>query len=67
MMNLYLTKVSEDSEREQAGKLYARLTYKQSMNIQDMEHHMAEHNTVFSEGSILGVLTDFVKCVREMC
>jgi len=27
---------------------------------------MAEHNTIFSEGSILGVLTDFIHCVREM-
>ena len=26
----------------------------------------AEHNTAFSEGLIVGVLTDFVKCVREM-
>ena len=66
MIELYLTKVSEDSEREQAGKMYARVSYKESMSIQDMAHHMAEHNTVFSEGSILGVLTDFVKCVREM-
>ena len=33
--------------------------------VSDMARHMAEHNTVFSEGSILGVLTDFVKCVRE--
>jgi len=36
------------------------------MTIQDMARHMSEHNTVFSEGSILGMLTDFVKCVREM-
>jgi len=27
---------------------------------------MAEHNTAFSEGLIVGVLTDFVKCTREM-
>ena len=59
-------KVTESSETEQAGKLYARVSYKQAMTIQDMARHMAEHNTVFSEGSILGVLTDFVKCVREM-
>ena len=65
MIELYLTKVTENSEREQAGKLYARVSYKESMTIQDMAHHMSEHNTVFSEGSILGVLTDFVKCVRE--
>ena len=58
--------MTENSETEQAGKLYARVSYKQAMTIQDMARHMAEHNTVFSEGSILGVLTDFVKCVRGM-
>ena len=66
MIELYLSKVTESSETEQAGKLYARVSYKQAMTIQDMARHMAEHNTVFSESSILGVLTDFVKCVREM-
>ena len=66
MIELYLSKVTENSETEQAGKLYARVSYKQAMTILDMARHMAEHNTVFSEGSILGVLTDFVKCVREM-
>ena len=65
MIELYLSKVTETSESEQAGKLYARVSYKQTLNIQDMARHMAEHNTSFSEGSILGVLTDFVKCVRE--
>ena len=66
MIELYLSKVTEDSESEQAGKLYARVSYKQSMDIHDMAHHMAEHNTAFSEGLIVGVLTDFVKCTREM-
>ena len=65
MIELYLSKVTETSETEQAGKLYARVNYKQAMTVSDMARHMAEHNTVFSEGSILGVLTDFVKCVRE--
>jgi uncharacterized membrane protein YgcG len=36
------------------------------MGVQEMAHHMAEHNTMFSEGSITGILIDFVKCVREM-
>ena len=65
MIELYLSKVTENSETEQAGKLYARVSYKESMTISDMAHHMAEHNTAFSEGLILGVLTDFVRCVRE--
>ena len=65
MIELYLSKVTESSETEQAGKLYARVSYKQTMSVQDMAHHMAEHNTMFSEGSITGILIDFVKCVRE--
>ena len=66
MIELYLSKVTESSESEQAGKMYARVSYKQTMDLHDMAHHMAEHNTAFSEGLIVGVLTDFVKCVREM-
>jgi hypothetical protein len=65
MIELYLSKVTESSETEQAGKIYARVSYKQTMSVQDMAHHMAEHNTMFSEGSITGILIDFVKCVRE--
>ena len=66
MIELYLSKVAENSETEQAGKLYARVDYKESLDIEDMAHHMAEHNTAFSEGLITGILIDFVKCVREM-
>ena len=65
MIELYLSKVTETSETETAGKTYARVDYKETLEISDMARHMAEHNTAFSEGLILGVLTDFVKCVRE--
>ena len=65
MIELYLSKVTENSESEQAGKIYARVSYKQTLSVQDMAKHMAEHNTMFSEGSITGILIDFVKCVRE--
>ena len=65
MIELYLSKVTESSETEQAGKLYARVSYKQTLSVQDMARHISEHNTMFSEGSITGILIDFVKCVRE--
>ena len=65
MIELYLSKVTESSESEQAGKLYARVSYKETMGIHEMAEHMAHHNTAFSEGSITGILIDFVKCVRE--
>ena len=41
LIELYLSKVTENSESEQAGKLYARVSYKQAMDIHDMAHHMA--------------------------
>ena len=45
MIELYRSKVKESSETEQAGKYYARVSYKQTLNVQDMAKHMAEHNT----------------------
>ena len=48
-----------------AGKTYARVDYKETLTVQDMAQHMAEHNTAFSEGTITGILIDFVKCIRE--
>ena len=65
MIELYLSKVTETSESEQAGKLYTRVSYKQTLGVMDMAKHMAEHNTAFSEGLITGILIDFVRCVRE--
>ena len=35
MIELYLSKVTENSESEQAGKLYARVSYKQVAGIAD--------------------------------
>ena len=65
MIELYLSQVTETSESEQAGKYYARVSYKQTLSVGDMARHMAEHNTAFSEGLITGILIDFVRCVRE--
>lgn len=64
MLELNITKNTMADSR-MFGKWYARVEYKQTMGIREMARHMAEHNTVFSEGSITGILIDFVKCVRE--
>ena len=37
MIELYLSKVTETSESEQAGKYYARVSYKETMGVQDMD------------------------------
>ena len=64
MVELYLSQ-NKNSHSDAYGKWYPRVSYKQTMNIHDMALHMAEHNTPFSEGTIEGILRDFVKCVRE--
>ena len=49
------------------GKYFARVEGKKTMSINDMAQHMAEHQTPFSPGTILGILKDFVRCTREQC
>ena len=64
MIELYLSKNNNDSSAGY-GKYYPRVSYKQTLNIHEMAKHMSEHNTPFSEGTIEGILRDFVKCTRE--
>ena len=64
MIELYLSKNMIEGSAAY-GKYYPRVSYKQTMNIHDMAKHMAEHNTPFSEGTIEGILRDFVRCTRE--
>ena len=64
MIELYLSKNMIENSAAY-GKYYPRVSYKQTLNIHDMAKHMAEHNTPFSEGTIEGILRDFVKCTRE--
>ena len=64
MIELYLSQ-NKNTQSAAFGKYYPRVSYKQTLNIHDMAVHMAEHNTPFSEGTIEGILRDFVKCTRE--
>ena len=64
MIELYLSKNMIEGSAAY-GKYYPRVSYKQTLNIHEMAQHMAEHNTPFSEGTIEGILRDFVKCTRE--
>ena len=64
MVELYLTQ-NMNKTSVTYGKYYPRVSYKQTLGIHEMAKHMAEHNTPFSEGTIEGILRDFVKCTRE--
>ena len=64
MIELYLSK-NNNHFSEAYGKYYPRVSYKETLDIHLMAKHMSEHNTPFSEGTIEGILRDFVKCTRE--
>ena len=46
-------------------KVYAHLQANETLNLDDICEHMASHHTGFSAGSILGILKDMVRCIRE--
>lgn len=48
------------------GKYYGRVTYNEMYDLPKLAAHMASHNTSFSRGQILAILTDIVKCMREL-
>lgn len=48
------------------NKYYGRVTYNEMYDLPKLAAHMASHNTSFSRGQILAILTDIVKCMREL-
>ena len=66
-LELNLTLNNNDSIEGVKGKYYPRVEYKGTMSTLQLAKHMAEHNTPYSLGTIQGVLTDMVKCIRELC
>ena len=48
------------------GKYFARIVTDQSLDINGLATHMADHNTPFSRGTIKGILEDAVGCIKEL-
>ena len=48
------------------GKFYARVEVKETIGVKALAKHMHQHNTVYSTGVIVGVLTDMVECIKEL-
>lgn len=46
-------------------KWYVRPVQRQTLDIRDLARHLHEHNTPFSAGTIEGLITDLVECIRE--
>lgn len=51
---------------EDAKKAYANLQLTGIVNINELAAHINEHNSVFSKGTVVGVLTELSVCMREL-
>ncbi len=49
----------------EAPKAYAKVQFSEVVELEDFVQHIASHNTVYSEGVIVGVFTEMVGCLRE--
>ena len=67
MIELNLTLNTNDAIEGVKGKYYHRVEYKESISMAKLAKHMHEHNTVYSKGVIIGVLSDMVSCIKELC
>ncbi|MCR4957337.1 MAG: DNA-binding protein [Prevotella sp.] len=62
-INFYKNKRQGD---QNYGKIYGRAENAAPIGITELAQHMAEHNTPFSPGTIKGILTDMVSCIKEL-
>ena len=67
MIELKLTLNTNDAIEGVKGKYYPRVEYKESISMAKLAKHMHQHNTVYSKGVIIGVLSDMVSCIKELC
>lgn len=66
MILFKLSKNNNPKIKEAYGKYYARPVVTQTVDLNGLAEHMTEHNTGFSPGATKGLLTDMVKCIKEL-
>ena len=53
-------------DEEGTAKAYGRAQMRESMTFEKFVKHIAEHNGVFSRGTVQGVILDMCECLVEM-
>lgn len=61
----YVVRLAKVSEKEQGRRVYAAAQSTETVTTRDIARHIAAHNSVFSEGTIIGLLQDAQKCIME--
>lgn len=65
-MILYVLRKNTNSKSSAYGKYFAYPVIEETVTLDGLAEHMANHNTPFSRGAIKGMLTDMVACTKEL-
>ena len=65
-MIFYDLRQNKNKDSKAFNKWFAYPVIKETVDLDDLASHMSSHNTVFSKGVILGMLTDMVGCIKEL-
>lgn len=62
----YVLRENKIEGRPSYGKWYAYPVKEETVELDKLAEHMAQHNTPYSAGAIKGILTDMVACIKEL-
>ena len=62
----YILKQNTNSSSRAYGQWYAFPVIEETINLDALAEHMANHNSPYSKGVIKGLLTDMVSCIKEL-
>ena len=62
----YILRQNRMQGKPQYLKWYAYPVKEETVGLDKLAEHMAQHNTPYSAGAIKGILTDMVTCIKEL-
>ena len=66
MINYSVYMMRNPLDEEASEKAYARAQMSESMTFDKFVKHIADHNGVYSRGTVQGVVLDMCECLVEM-
>lgn len=66
MIRIVLYQNTNQKIKEAYGKWFPRVVTEETIGLEELAEHMASHNTPYSKGAILGMLTDAATCTKEL-
>ena len=62
-LNLYK---NNNKKSKSYNQIFGRVENQKPLSLEELAEHMHEHNSPYDEGTILGVLKQMTRCIREL-